>query len=50
MNNEQREALIGAVGIIEGVAYFTEKGATDALLYTIEILKGVLNNDSRAEN
>lgn len=42
MTNNDREALQRAVGIIEGVAYFTVEKACDALSEAIELIESVL--------
>lgn len=50
MKVENREQLIGVIGELNGLAYCTTGGISDALADVVETLEGILDDEKKGAN
>lgn len=49
MKVENREQLIGVIGVLNGIAYCATGGVGDALCDVVETLEGILEDEKKGE-
>ena len=47
MKVENREQLIGVIGVLNGIIYVTTDGVANALCDVVETLEGILEDEKR---
>lgn len=47
MKDKNREQLIGVIGVLNGLAYGTTGGISDAIVDVVETLEGILDDEKK---